>query len=84
MNDQFYAAMSEEGEELMRELRVRLGQALACEQFAAHMPNGTLQEQEARRAELELADAYGAVAANKGARAYRIGYKALPIAWGRK
>ncbi len=46
----------EHAEELLREMRVRLGQANLCE----------------RRGEIELADAYGAVAANKLARAIRI------------
>ncbi len=52
--------MNERAEELMREVRVKLGQAHMCE----------------RRGEIELADAYGAVAANKIAQALRIDERA--------
>lgn len=50
-------------EALMREVRVRLGQAHLCE----------------RRGEIDLADAYGAVAGNKMARAYRIASNVVSI-----
>jgi hypothetical protein len=50
--------MNDLAEELMAEARVKLGQAALCE----------------RRGEIEMADAYGAVARNRMARAYRIGY----------
>ncbi len=74
----------EAAEEALAQMRVRLGQAYACECYANHMPNRTLAEQEARSAERELAEAYGASAANKLARAYYIMGKVLPIDWAKR
>lgn len=55
---------AERSEELMREVRVRLGQAVLCEQWGEH----------------ELAEKYAAVAGNKAALAIRIGQKVIPMA----
>ncbi len=55
--------MTARAEELMRECRVKLGQAEMCE----------------RSGEIELADAYGAVAANKIAQAIRIDERAAVV-----
>lgn len=53
-------------EDLMSQVRVRLAQAAMCEARAARVPA------EQRAAELDTADAYGAVAANKLAQVVRI------------
>lgn len=71
--------MNELAERLMAEVRVRLGQANLCERRAAHIPPGKEREQE-----LEIADAYGAVAGNKIERVLRITCPPLVPRWGRK
>jgi hypothetical protein len=55
--------MSEHTERLLLEMRVRLAQAAYCE----------------RRREIDLADAYGAVAANKLAQVIRIDARGVVV-----
>lgn len=60
---QLRTTYAERSEELMREVRVRLGQAMMCEQRGEH----------------ELAERYGAVAGNKAAIALNIASKIISI-----